>query len=369
MRRLQRYIGNKLLAPLLASLSVLVLLALLSQSLSRLDLIFEGRQGASVFLYIIILALPYLLALVLPLALFIAVLYTMRQLLLDNELTAAQTGGLTRWDMTSPALRLASFLLLINLGINLWVQPLSYREMRQTLQNIKTDAASTFLKPNTFTNPAAGLTLFIQAIEPGGLLRNILVYDARQSDQPITFTARSGRILENKGKPLLSMYDGDIQRLQEDGTLAFLKFDRYTFTLKETVKTSHASVYKTSDRYLHELLFPNPEDPWEVKNQNALKAEGHYRLSSPLYNITLTLIALSVLLSGGLQRTGYGRRLVKASVLAVFIRLCGFASQSAAETLPWMNSIQYAIPLLAGLIASWRFYIFPLRRKGRSSSC
>jgi len=75
MALLQRYFWTQALYPLILSLSALAALALLTQSLQTLDLIVENRQSGLTFLYITVLALPQLISIIMPLAVFMSTLY------------------------------------------------------------------------------------------------------------------------------------------------------------------------------------------------------------------------------------------------------------------------------------------------------
>ena len=76
-------------------------------------------------------------------------------------------------------------------------------------------------------------------------------------------------------------------------------------------------------------------------------AEGHARLSSPLYNIAFMAMALAAILGGGYDRMGYGRRIAWAGAAAAITRILGFIVQAASESHAWLNLLQYAIPLAA----------------------
>src|SRR5678815_2077426 len=112
--------------------------------------------------------------------------------------------------------------------------------------------------------------------------------------------------------------------------------------------------YKPSDRYIHELFFPDLQQDWERRNRLDLLAEGHARIASPLYNIAAMALALCAILGGGFSRLGYGRRIAALSAIAAVVRLVGFQVQAACEDEAWLNILQYAVPLLAtwGALAS-----------------
>ena len=79
MTLIQNYLRKQSFWPLVLTLSALALLAILTQSLSTLDLIVENRQSAATFFFITLLAIPQLVAIILPLAVFIAVLYAINR--------------------------------------------------------------------------------------------------------------------------------------------------------------------------------------------------------------------------------------------------------------------------------------------------
>ena len=142
MKLLQRYILSQAAAPALLCLSALALLALLTQSLQTLDLIVENRQSAGTFFYITILALPQLIGIILPLAVFMAALYALNRLNNDSELVVAKANGVSPWAMGTPVLRLGVYALIAHLVINLLLQPLSFREMRSEILKVRSKRAS-----------------------------------------------------------------------------------------------------------------------------------------------------------------------------------------------------------------------------------
>ncbi len=350
MTLISRYMFRQLLWTLAGVAFALAAIALLSQSLGALDLIVDQRQSADIFLKVTALALPQLVALVLPIATFVGVLIALNRMQQDHELVVAKTAGMSRWALASPALRLgilAGFLILV---ANLWIQPLAAREMRELLFSAKTDLASVLVKEGSFTHPTSDLTVYAGSRESGGHLKNILLHDATDPTSPVTYLAEDGQIVVRDDVPALVMNQGSRQSLSTDGRYGFLSFDEYVFDLKDFVKTDDEFFLKLSDRYLHELLFPDMTRKWERENTPKVWAEAHYRLSSPLYAPVFALIAIVAVIGGSFSRMGYGRRIAVAAVAALFVRLLGFAAQSAAVDVPMVNLVQYIIPIGAAFI-------------------
>ncbi|MCF6220683.1 MAG: LptF/LptG family permease [Robiginitomaculum sp.] len=354
MKLIQKYFLRQARTPLLLSLSALSVLALLTQSLSTLDLITQNRQSALTFMYITVLALPQLFSIIMPLAVFMAMLYALNRLNMDSELVVTKASGFSPWQIASPALRIASYALVVHLLINLFVQPYTFRLMRAALLDVRTDVASRMVRAGEFTTPAPGLTLYASEILPTGLMRDVLIYDARSSEAPLTYSAREGQVNSSlDGKTHFTLYNGSVSFLKDTGSMDITDFEKTTYDLTEILAVDPVLRLKTSDRYLHELFVPDPADYAVIRFKKEYLAEGHSRLATPLYNYALVLLALAFLIRGEHQKMGYARRLAIAGALGFTLRLGGFAIASAAEKDTAMNAAQYALPILISAVAIW----------------
>ena len=354
MRLLQKYFLRQARTPLLLSLSALSLLALLTQSLSTLDLITQNRQSAMTFMYITVLALPQLFSIIMPLAVFIAMLYALNRLNVDSELVVTKASGFSPWQIASPALRIASYALVAHLLINLFAQPYTFRLMRTALLDVHTDIASRMVRAGEFTTPSNGLTIYASEILPTGLMRDVLIYDERSSDAPLTYSAHQGQVNSTlDGRTNFILYQGSVSFLTDTGSMDITDFDKTTYDLTDILGVDPVLRLKTSDRYLHELFFPDPSDPSVIRFKNEYLAEGHNRLSTPLYNYALALLALAFLVRGEHKKMGYGGRIAAAAALGFTLRLGGFAITSAAEKDAAMNIAQYALPIIIAMITIW----------------
>ncbi|WP_372786263.1 LPS export ABC transporter permease LptF [Phenylobacterium sp.] len=350
MRLIDRYLLRQLLGPTLLATLALTAVALLSQSLSGLDLIVNQRQSALVFLKITLLYMPQLINMVLPIAIFVAALVALNRLHTEQEIVVCFAGGMSRWRVISPAIRLASTVALLALAMNLWVQPLSYRALREELFKVRTDLAATLVREGEFTEPVPGLTVYAQSVDGNGDMHNLFIHQMKDDGTATTYMANSGRMANRRGESVLILRDGSTQEFSPGGVLNYLTFNEYPFALGTLNNPDEMVHYKPSDRYLHELFFPDLQQGWEQKNRRALLAEGHSRVATPLYNIAFMAMALSAIIGGGFSRMGYARRIAIFCGIAAAVRILGFVAQSASEANVWLNVLQYAIPLAtAGL--------------------
>jgi lipopolysaccharide export system permease protein len=342
---IERYLFRQIIVPTLLTLAALTVVAFLSQSISALELVIDQRQGLSVFLKATVLALPELVSLILPVAVFVAALIAVNRLHMEHEIVVCFAGGMSRWEVISPAMRIAVGATLISLMLNFWVAPIASQALRKTIFEARADLAATLVKPGEFSEPAAGLTVYAQSVSPEGALTNLFVHQQRPQGST-TFSARTGQIAKRNGAPILIMRHGSSQELSAVGVLNFLSFDEYALDLAPYLAREDEVHFKTSDRFLHELVFPDLSQPWERQYRGKMLAEANARIASPLYNIAFMAMALAAVIGGAFSRLGYARRIIIAAAIAASARIFGFAFQAVAIHTPWLNLMQYVVPLV-----------------------
>lgn len=352
MTLIQKYLFRQLLGPVLAALAALAGVALLSQAVDSLSIIVERGQSAVVLGKLTALAIPQLVSMLAPVALFVGALVALNRLHTEQEIVVCFAGGMSRWKVISPAVRLSVWIALLSLVVNLWVAPWAERAARNELFRVRTDLAATLIREGEFTRAGDNLTVYAQSVDQNGLIRNLFIHVVKPDGAGATvYTAQEGRIVKREDRPALLMRFGSNQEFATNGVLNFLSFDQYVFDLAPFLSTEDFLHYKISDRFMHELLFPNIAFHWERNNRDKLTAEAHNRLAAPLYNIAFMTLALAGVIGGSFNRTGYGRRIAVVAGAALVVRVLGFAVQSAAADEPALNALQYLVPIAASVFA------------------
>ncbi len=353
MRLIERYFFGQMRASALLAAAALTGIALLSQSLSALDLITDQHQSPWVFVKVILLATPQLLGLVLPIAVLLATLAVAARLESDREFVICQSAGMGRWRMLAPFLRLSGWAALAILLLGLWAQPFCYRILRQTVVTARADLAGALIRPGQFSHPAPGLTVFAQSLDDDGVFHNIFIHQETGRGRDNTLTARSGQVRRRGGLPVLVLRDGANQSFDPKGKTDLLAFDEYVLDFHSLLGRAIELEYKPSDRYLHELFFPPAEARWAGSHWRVLLAEAHARLAAPLYAVAFAIIGLAGIVGAeGYAPRGVARPAIAAGA-ALFDRTLGFAAEAAAGADARLNLLQYAAPLLAIAAGAW----------------
>jgi lipopolysaccharide export system permease protein len=346
MTQFAGYIFRQTLWPTLFFLVLLTGVVWLSQGLKMLDVILNRGQTAGTFLELTVYVLPSLLTLVLPISLFCAVLYTLNRLYTDSEIVVMWSAGLGRWSIAAPIVVLALATTLVGYFLSLYLMPVGYRAMKDKIYEIRADIATGLFQEGSFTYPISGVTVYVREITPSGELKGIFVNDTRKGSGG-THMAESGRLVRTPRGPMLIMKNGTSVRpmIEQGAGPLFVQFEEYQYLPEEFAQVQSAGTREYTERFLPELLAPDPKIPWELRNRGRLISEGHMRLSTPLFNLALPMIAIVSLLCGSFSRRGFAGRIVIAVVIALLARISAVAAHSLVQANLSLTLLHYLIPL------------------------
>jgi lipopolysaccharide export system permease protein len=356
MPAIQKYLFRQLLGPTVVAAVALCGVTVLSGSLKLLNLVVSERQSALMFIRLVVYSIPPLFSFVAPISCLVATLFVLNKLHTEQEIVVCFASGMSRWQVTSPIMRVCAFFMIALLAVNLWLAPACNRATQEEFYRARNDLVGTLVREGEFTDSTKGLTVYAQQVAAGGQLKNLFVYQPQPDGASDTYDSRTGVITHRNGLPVLVMRDGSREAFSNNGALDYLKFDEYTLDLTPYTNTSDALSYKPSDLYMHELLYPDPAITIKKSMRRKMLAEAHGRLSSPLYVPTFVMFAILAVIGGAFSRLGYGRQIAVAAAAALVVRLMGILIQAACENAPWLNVVQYLIPLVPGFWAARRLF-------------
>ena len=366
MGRVTRYILGQMMAPLAFVTLSLTAVVWLTQSLQFVDMIINRGLSASRFLYLTILLTPGFLALILPIALFCAILYTYHRLTYDSEIMVMRAAGLSQRALAAPALVMAFVIVALSYLLSLYLVPLGFSTFKDLQFVIRNTQASVLLQAGEFNTLTSGVTAYVRERGADGDLRGILVHDSREPDRPVTVLAERGVLLAGKTGPRFVLFEGNRQEIGLDrGKLSLLYFERYALDLGVFDETLGTRWREPGERYLPSLLFPSNSDD-DVAYGNELRAEGHNRIVSPWYGLVLAVIALSAVLSGEVNRRGAWVRITIAGSAVVVFEAIGMALVSVLAERPELTPVLYLNVAVALGVGVWvvrvRRWRLPLSR-------
>lgn len=348
MYRYNKYITRHLIYSTLLITFSLTSIVWLTQALRFIDFIVNQGVSIGVFLELTALLVPSLLFMILPPALFCAVLFVYNKLRTDSELVVLQAAGLSNWRLAKPAVEVAAGLTLFIYVIAFYLQPVSQQQFRQMQNFLKNNYASILLQDGVFNTPMSGLTVFIRTRDKHNILRGILVHDNRQPEAAVTMMADEAKLVETPQGPQFLLKNGNRQEMRE-GRLSFLSFERYTLDISLYAKDLSDRRRSPQELFVHELF--RYDDSISAEENLKRLAEGHQRLLWPLYALCLTLVAMATLFSGEFNRRGHWQRLATASVIATFLLFSAVGLRGVITSHPWLVSVAYINLMLPFAIA------------------
>jgi lipopolysaccharide export system permease protein len=255
--------------------------------------------------------------------------------------------GVGRLRIALPLLIIATGAALATLWVNLQLMPASYRVLKREIADMRADFASLVIRSGEFTTVAKGFTVYVEEAGPNGQFVGLLVNDYRKGDYAETYMAQRGLLRETNAGPVLHLINGNVQRVARyTGAVDFVRFTETVVNLDMLIEKGGEQQLELTERYLPELLHPDPTRDWDRHNAGILIAEGHNRLAAPLYAFSYVLIAVFALVGGPYNRRGYAIRIALACAAAGLLRVTGFVVQAGTADFGhyWL---QYATPLAA----------------------
>jgi len=365
---LERYIIKQVFGVFLLVLVTLTGILWLTQALERIDLLTSQGQTLLLFLRFTALSLPGMLIVITPVALFIAIVYTLNRLNQDSELIVISASGASRWFLMRPVLFAGVLVTLFMYSASLYLVPYAWRELRILITEVRSDILTKIISEGSFTSPESNLVFHIRSRGADETLHGVLVHDARDPGQELTYLAEQARLIREGDNAVLIMTKGSVQQKQApdagdpnaEAELNMVVFDRYVLDLSQFTGQHEVPAWKARERFMGELLNPAPDDPRYLRAPGKFRSELNERLTGPLYTLAYAFIALAAV---GFARSNRERRflgILGAVVAVLAVRLSGFAMVNVSAKQAWATAIVFAIPvgtiLLAGAIALGVFH-------------
>lgn len=230
MKLLTRYILREHLGPLVFALSSLTALLLLQQVAKQFGNLVGKGLGWAVIGEFFVLSIPFIIAMTMPMAVLVAVLYAFSRLTSENEVTALRASGISVMRLVRPAIVGGAVLGLVMLAFNDQVLPRSNHRLR-TLQTDIARKKPTFALREQVINEVMPGKLFLRTShidEATDRMREVTIYNFDDPERRKTIYSDSGVMgMTPDQKDLqMTLHDGYLQQIPRDnlGELTRLYF-------------------------------------------------------------------------------------------------------------------------------------------------
>jgi len=216
VRLLNRYLLRQLAAPFFFALTAQTAMMLLSQIAKKFGALVGKGLPWTVITEVFVLSLPFIVAMTLPMAVLIAVLYTFSHLAADNEITATRANGISIYQILTPVLLWGVVMSGLNFAFVDQVLPRSNARLRSLLIDIGRKKPTFELREQVINEvPPSQYFLRASRIDAAtGRLRGVTIYDVGGEASRRIIYADSGAMAYAEGQTDLSLrlYDGSIHQ-------------------------------------------------------------------------------------------------------------------------------------------------------------
>ena len=276
------------------------------QAVNYLDLVTEDGHAFTTYFFYSLLTLSKVLTKLIPFSFLIAIMLTILKFEKDNELLVLWTFGLNKIHLVNLIFRISILIMFLQLLLTSVFNPTLLNFSRTLLKNSELQFIPSLLKEKQFNDTVEGLTIFVEKKDANNIYKNIFIRDegrilSKVASSSSTIIAKSGYMsIDEKN---LILFNGNIQKLNKDGNVNIIKFQKTKLSLlgittksitepkmQETPSIQILRCLKTKNIAQH-----NCDN--SKKSQMDIKIEINKRFGMPFYIPFISLICCFLLAS------------------------------------------------------------------------
>ncbi len=367
LKKIDKYILRETILPLLLTLGISALLLLLEKMLSLFDFVINQGGPIDIVWRMLGNLMPQYLTLVLPLSMFLGVLFAVRKLAINSELDALTAAGMSLNRLVVPCFYVAIILLIVNVIVVGFVQPYSRYTYQGLVFDIRSGALGASIKAGEYTDLGDGLTLRIEESRDGGReLIDIFAQKESEDGRIQSISAKKGNffISPDKRFMILRLYDGTLIDLDiTQSRPSIVNFDLHDLPLA----VPNFATFRDRGEEAKEMTII---ELWQAQDSDdpAIIAMIHSRTARALSILIVPFLAIPL----GLVAKRSGKALgitVGVVILLIYHKILefGLGFSATGDISPWL--VIWFPTLLLILLTARLYYIgafkvggMPLRR-------
>lgn len=362
MSKFDRYVLARLMAAFGFFGLILIGTYWVNRALGIFDQLVADGQSVFVFLELVSLFLPQVMAFMLPVAALAATVYVINRLRSDSELVVVLAAGVTPWRVMRPVLYFGLLTAFLAVVLANFLVPASRTLLADRQAEIRQDITARMVVEGQFISPGAGVTFFVRRLDEKGELRDVFLYDTRTEGRDQTYTAKRAILLKDTAGPKLLMFDGTLQTVElSTGLLSLVGFSDLSFDLSPILAHQSGRNRGVRDFSTLQALFPTQA----MLDETGARAEdfafeAHDRLVQPLHPLVYSFVAAAIMMLGSFSRFGSIMQMTLSIVLVLAINILGSVAADTARSHPELWPLIYAPNILVFALA-----LLVLPRTGR----
>ena len=219
------------------------------QAVNFLDIIIEDGRNYDVYLKYSILNFPKILSKLIPFVFFFSIFFILTKYELSNEMIIFWNFGVSKISVIKIFLLFSLKIMIFQILLSSIIVPASQDKARSYIRNSEANIFENFIKPKKFNDTIKNVTIFSEAKEIDGSLKNIYLKKNLSSDNFQITYAKKGIFKNINKSPVLILYDGEtissnknkitnFKFLQSDFNLASLETNATTYIKTQEISTN-----------------------------------------------------------------------------------------------------------------------------------
>jgi lipopolysaccharide export system permease protein len=359
MRLIDLYILRRVAMPLFASVGVAMAALLMQRLIHLLDLFANRGSPLSIILEMLANLVPFYLAIALPAALFIGVLFAGSRLSSDSELDAMRASGLSLSRLLTPALALAMVLVVVSAYLLGWLEPYTRFGYRALVHLVTETQWNSAIERGAFFTGFGGKTILINDISNAGReLSRIFVKEDDDNGHSVLLTAERGDLVKRADLSMvLVLHHGIRMEATPAGdSVRAMTFDQLDLPLESiSPEPFRDRGEKESELDFLELVSFYKHTPDYLDHKDVV-AEVHERLTRTVSILFLPFLAFPIGISS--RRTPKSMRMIVGILfLIVYYEIIQFGEAMVRRNILGPFPALWVPCLLFGAASLWLFWL------------
>ena len=354
-----RYIFRLTVMPMLAVFVIAASLLVLDKMLKLFDFVASEGGPISVVFQMLAGMLPEYASVAIPLGLMLGILLAFRKLATSSELDVMRAVGLGYNRLLRVPYLITAFLMVVNLLVVGYLQPLSRYYYEQLQFELRSGALGASIKVGEFTTLKDRMALRIERSEDeGSRLVGIFARIANSKGQVLSISAREGQFMALKDNPdtiILRLVDGQILQSSADQTTRVLSFSRHDVPIDLPAIEKFRDRGKDREYVLPELLRIGWGGDAPESLRIASQANLNYRLVEVAMMIFLPLLAVALAIPPKRSTSSLGV-FVSIVMVTVYHKICEYGQGVAAAGRADPFLVQWGPFAVFAVIIAWMYW-------------
>lgn len=302
--RIDRYLLEEILIPLVVSIGVVVGLIFLLQARRLATAALGLGLTLEDVLVIFSSALPPFLVFAVPIAFLLSVLVGLGRLSEDLELVALSAAGAGPFRIARVPMLLGALVSLAALPLALYGEPYGLNALHDRLVEVGLRNLTRAVQPGVFNEDFRGNAVFAGARDEEGDLKDVLVFDERNPERAVLVASKTGRFTSSRIEGILFTLEEGELHLGEAADPE--RYDRLSFDRAQLRLDADEEIFRRT-RFVSPINRMTGDEMWaEVdragpRSPYGRRVEKTYwrRFALPSMAFVFGVLATAIALSGG----------------------------------------------------------------------